>query len=331
MKPERAFLRQLRQRAASKAPGELRLGIGDDCAILRPRAGEELLVTTDFSIEGTHFRRDWHPAASVGHRCLARGLSDIAAMGARPLVYFLSLGVPPDLPPRWLDRFLDGMFGLAAQHGVALAGGDTSASPSGLVTDIVVMGSARAGRAVRRSGASPGDLLYVTGSLGGSAAVLHTLMREAAGTKVVNSKQKANIRVAPGDCEHYFSEPRLAAGAAIARFASAMIDVSDGLSTDLSHLCEESGVGAEVDSAALPISPGATLAEALHGGDDYELLFTAPARARVPRQAGGVAITCIGKMVAADARHLMTLLAGARRLPLRVRGWEHFGKSSESD
>ncbi len=340
MKAERDFIRKIRDHVGKPVPAFLRLGIGDDCAILRPRAGEELLVTTDFSIEGTHFRRYWHPAASVGHRCLARGLSDIAAMGGRPHVYFLSLGIPGvsgnDLPNRWLSAFLKGMFALAERSGVILAGGDTSTSPAGLVADITVMGTVRRGRAVMRSGAHADDNLYVTGSLGGSAAVLHRLMRDEALTTadVVNTnkdKQKANTRapLAPArtkavDSRHFFPEPRIAVGQAIARFATAMIDVSDGLSTDLSHLCEESRVSAEVDSAVLPLSLGATLHEALHGGDDYELLFTAPAKVRVPRQISGVPITRIGRILPADARNPMTLLAAGKPLPLPVRGWEHF-------
>ncbi len=352
MKPERELIRKIREAAqagagsrrasggsgkasaATQAAGFLRTGIGDDSAVLRPRAGEELLVTTDFSIEGTHFRRDWHPPESVGHRCLARGLSDIAAMGGRPLVYFLSLAIPANLPSRWLNGFLKGMFSLADCAGVQLAGGDTSTSPppSGLVADVIVIGAVRRGRAILRSGAQPGDHLYITGTLGGSAAVLHRLIAKnlALTTELIIGEKKANVKRAPNpkprttDAKHFFPQPRLHAGQAIARFATSMIDVSDGLSTDLSHLCEESAVATEVDSAALPISPGAQLDEALHGGDDYELLFTAPAKARVPQQIDGVAVTCIGRMVAANLGPPMTLLLSNRRLPLKAHGWEHF-------
>jgi thiamine-monophosphate kinase len=190
---ERALIAAIRARAAR--PGAaLRLGIGDDCAILRPPAGHEIVVTTDLSLEHVHFRRDWHPPESVGHRCLARGLSDLAGMGARPLAAFLSLAVPPALARRirgssWLDRFLDGLLALAEEAGVPLAGGDTAqspvvaagaaaAAPSGLaVADIVLLGSVPRGRALLRSGARPGDRIYVTGALGGAAAELLALER----------------------------------------------------------------------------------------------------------------------------------------------------------
>src|SRR5450631_3739588 len=159
------------------------LGIGDDCAILRPPKGHEILVTTDFTLEGRHFRRDWHPPESVGHRALARGLSDIAAMGARPLAAFLSLALPGDLIAtaagrRWVDRFFTGLRGLAERHNVSLAGGDTAESPCGLVlADIVLIGSAPAGCALRRSRGKAGDALYVTGELGGAAAELAAMER----------------------------------------------------------------------------------------------------------------------------------------------------------
>ena len=181
---ELELIERIRSRSAAAAatgPGFSRsvaLGIGDDCAILRPPRGHEILVTTDFTLEGRHFRRDWHPAESVGHRALARGLSDLAAMGARPLAAFLSLALPAGLLStaagrRWVDRFFAGLRALADASAVPLAGGDTSESPSGLVlADIVLVGSAPTGRSLRRSGARPGDALYVTGQLGGAAAEL---------------------------------------------------------------------------------------------------------------------------------------------------------------
>ena len=168
---------------SSRGGARVLLGIGDDCAILRPPKGHEILVTTDFSLEGRHFRRDWHPPESVGHRALARGLSDLAAMGARPLAAFLSLALPSEMLAaangrRWVERFFTGLRELAQAHNVPLAGGDTSESPAGLVlADIVLVGSAPAGRALRRRGARAGDALYVTGELGGAAAELAALER----------------------------------------------------------------------------------------------------------------------------------------------------------
>ena len=176
---ELALIQAIRRHAARiPAPSSLRLGIGDDCAILRPKPGHEICVTTDFTLEGVHFRRNWHPPESVGHRCLARGLSDLAAMGATPVGVFLSIALPPRLPSGWLDRFLRGFLALAARHRAPLAGGDTAASSSGqIAADIVAIGELPTGTALLRSGALPGDTLYVTGSLGGAAAELAQLSR----------------------------------------------------------------------------------------------------------------------------------------------------------
>ncbi|MGA1983977.1 MAG: thiamine-phosphate kinase [Acidobacteriaceae bacterium] len=316
---------------------DLVLGIGDDCAILRPPQGHEVLVTTDFTLEGRHFRRDWHPPESVGHRALARGLSDLAAMGARPLAVFLSLALPGEMLAtascrRWIERFFIGLRSLADQFAVPLAGGDTSESPCGLVlADIVLVGSAPAGRALRRSGAHAGDALYVTGELGGAAAELSAMERRGKKWQPTLS-YKAREDGPPGFVAHpqMFPEPRLAVGLELLRrrLATAAIDLSDGLSTDLAHLCCESGVGAEVSAAALPIHPLALHAPdraidlALHGGEDYELLFAAPARVRMPRSLAGVRITRIGSLVAGKAVSLVD--SAGRRQPLKPGGWEHF-------
>ena len=155
--------------------GHVGRGIGDDCAVLPIPRGHEALVTTDFSLEGVHFRRDWHPPDTVGHRCLARGLSDIAAMGGVPGAVFLSLALPAELPQLWVDGFIGGLLKLAARFSVSLAGGDTAQSPDGVLADIVVLGSVPSGRAVLRSGAHAGDFLYVTGILGAAVADLNRL------------------------------------------------------------------------------------------------------------------------------------------------------------
>jgi thiamine-monophosphate kinase len=329
---ELALLQAIRARAAEmaaaqgpvRAKSRVQLGIGDDCALLRPRAGEELAVTTDLSIQGRHFRLDWHPPESVGHRTLARGLSDLAAMGARPVAAFLSLGLPRELTlaqgksAPWVTRFLDGLLALAAEHGVPLAGGDLAESPIA-IADIVLTGSVPQGKALLRSGAQPGDRIYVTGSLGGAAAELAALERSPQDFV----KARRTEAVSP----HLFPQPRVAQGLWLRKrgLASAAMDLSDGLSTDLAHLCEESGVAAEVDAAALPLGAGATLEMALHGGEDYELLFTAPERARIPKRIEGVAVTAIGRIVAQRTRKAAVLLrteSGSE--PLRPQGWEHF-------
>jgi thiamine-monophosphate kinase len=323
---ELALIDLIRRRAAkSESSSSVALGIGDDCAILRPRPGEEILVTTDFSLEGRHFRRDWHSPQSVGHRTLARGLSDLAAMGGRPVSAFLSLALPRSVArdPVWLEGFLDGLLALAATHRIALAGGDTSESPSEhVLADIVLVGSAPRGRALRRSGARPGDLLYCTGALGGAATELAALPHDGKGVHVAG----------PGH-PHLFPEPRVAVGQALLRrkLATACLDLSDGLSTDLAHLCDASGVRAEVDAAGLPIHPLAqalgsevALHNALHGGEDYELLFTAPPGVRMPRAIAGVPITCIGSILPPRRNTPRVILrTDGKSIPLEPQGWEH--------
>jgi thiamine-monophosphate kinase len=312
------------------------LGIGDDCAILRPPAGSEILVTTDFTLEGRHFRRDLHPPESVGHRCLARGLSDLAAMGATPIAAFLSLALPASMLKNaagraWITRFFNGLRALSDLHRVPLAGGDTSESPGGndalILADIVLIGHAPKGHSLRRSGAFAGDAIYATGDLGGSAAELSTMMRR---------KRLGNGKTSE-DHPHLFPEPRLDVGEALLRrrLATSCIDISDGLSSDLAHLCRASKLSAEIEQIALPIHPiarksGANVAlqSALHGGEDYELLFTAPASRPMPTSLAGVAITRIGTLKKrGSSQPMMTLLApDGTRTELKPGGWEHFAE-----
>ncbi len=317
-------------RVGAERGGELQLGIGDDGAILRPRTGEDIVVTTDFSLEGRHFRRDWHSPQSVGHRTLARGLSDLAAMGARPVAAFLSLALPRSAvrDRAWLDGFLSGLLTLADRVRVPLAGGDTSESPSEQVlADIVLLGAVPRGRALRRDSARAGDGLFVTGSLGGAAAELEGL------AKSKRRRQPASAPLA-GSHPHLFPEPRLRAGRMLLQrsLATAAMDLSDGLSSDVRRLCESSGVAAEIDAARLPLhaslrdrDEGRALASALHGGEDYELLFTAPTDRRMPRSLAGVPVTEIGRIIARGrGRPLVTLVdAGGRRSALNPQGWEH--------
>ncbi len=329
---ELGLLEQIRERA-TRGPGRgLRLGIGDVCALLSLRAGEELAVTTDLSLAGRHFRLDWHPAESIGHRAMARGLSDLAAMGARPVAAFLSLGLPRALTkprghgPSWIAGFYDGLLALADAHQTPLAGGDLAESPVALA-DIVLVGAVPRGKALLRSGARVGDLLYVTGSLGGAALGLERLAGLAGRVRALRVPEGLEELLAP----HLYPQPRIAQGLWLRRhgLATAAIDLSDGLSTDLAHLSAESGVAAEVEAALVPISPGASLKQALHGGEDYELLFTAPAAAQLPKSIGGVAVTRIGKIVRPDksrARVTLVMKTGKTRnkRALKASGWEHF-------
>ena len=330
---ELSLIRYIRSRTASGSAKATALGIGDDCALIRPRAGQELAVTTDLTVCGRHFRLDWHTPESVGHRVLARGLSDLAAMGARPVAAFLSLGLPRELakapkgwPSSWVGRFLDGMLALADLHQVALAGGDVSETPVPLA-DIVLMGSVPQGKALLRSTARPGDLLYVTGTLGGGAAALPHFERLSRGGANGLSSARIPKGLAPLLARHLYPQPRIAQGQAlrIRGLASAAMDMSDGLSSDLAHICEESGVAAEVEAALLPVHPGASVEHALHGGDDYELLFTAQPGVWMPKTIGGVAITRIGRIVAKRrGRSAISVITERGMEPLPAEGWEHF-------
>jgi thiamine-monophosphate kinase len=324
---EKALIAQIRRMASTAANPAVQTGIGDDCAVLRllPRRGQQtdILVTTDFTLEGIHFRRDWHPAESVGHRCLARGLSDIAAMGGEPAAAFLSLALPRDLPPSWVGRFARGLIGLAERYGVTLAGGDTAESPNGVLADIVLVGTVPKGKSALRSRAQAGDRIYVSGELGGSAAAVGVMRKEMR----KKSKWKPNPREY---LRHFFPEPRVELGRVLRErgLVSAMIDTSDGLSTDLAHVCEESGVGAEIAAELIPRasvgkpSRQVDLQLALHGGEDYELLFTASPGKRVPSRIAGVPITHIGHIT--RGRKLFLRNRDGVGYELQGLGWEHF-------
>jgi len=230
---------------------------------------------------------------------------------------FLSLALPRTLPQSWADRFFDGLLRLAEEFHVTLAGGDTAESPGRILADIVVVGSVPRGRAILRSGARPGDRIYVTGELGGSATALKLLL---SGRKVRSADYPS----------HFHPTPRIAVGRMLRKrhLASAMIDISDGLSTDLAHICAESRVGADIEAAAIPCaktgqpSRKVDLQTALHGGEDYELLFTAPPNKRIPSRIAGVTVTQIGRVTRAS--HIVLINDRGRSVELRPRGWEHF-------
>jgi thiamine-monophosphate kinase len=291
---------------AAEAPGLVK-GIGDDCAILRPRAGEDLLVTTDFLLEGVHFLRETHSAADCGWKALARGLSDIAAMGGTPRYAFVSLALAPWSCGHWVRDFYRGMQKLAGRHGVVVAGGDLTRSDK-VLCDIVVLGAVKRGRALCRGGAKPGDRLYVTGLLGGSALGLET--HKGAAWK-----------------RHLRPEPRIEAGQILAMRlkATACMDLSDGLALDLHRLCTASRCGAELNGS-LPVFPGARIQQALGGGEDYELLFAAPAGRRIPGSIAGLPVTEIGRCLKGKPGRI---LFGGKPLP--ASGWDPFRGGPPSD
>lgn len=258
-------------------------GIGDDCAIITPRAGEDLLFTTDMLIEDVHFRRDTHSAAEVGHKALARGLSDIAAMGGDPRFCLLSLALAPWTGDKWIRAFYRGLLTLARRYKCPLSGGDLSHSDR-LTCDIVVCGGVPKGRALRRDGARPGDRIYVSAPLG----------------KPWQTHRKPN--------------PRIELGRALRSRATSCMDLTDGLALDLHRLALASGVSAELDS--IPVVRGSTQEQALHGGEDYELLFTLPARRNAP--AGSIAV---GRIAAGKPGSV--LLAGTAVAP---RGYDHLAR-----
>jgi thiamine-monophosphate kinase len=297
---EAAILEAIRRRALLPVGGGLVLGIGDDCAIFRPRgAREDLLFTTDLLVEDVHFHHHTHPAVALGHKALARGLSDIAAMGGVPRFCLLSLAAGPRADRRWIGRFYDGLLRLARVSGAPLAGGDL-AHAAKTACDIVVCGAVPRDRALRRDGARAGDAIYVSGRLGGSALGLET---------------KAGRAWA----RHLRPQPRLALGVFLRERigASAAMDLSDGISIDLSRMALASGLEAAIEPP--PRFPGASPEQALHGGEDYELLFTVRPRAAVPARFGSIPLTRIGAMRRGHAGAVY--LSGK---PLAALGYDHF-------
>lgn len=301
---ERDLIERIRRKLEPQPKAGIALGIGDDCAIFRPRgARADLLFTTDLLIEGVHFRHDTHRASDVGWKALARGLSDVAAMGGEPRFFLLSLALPLWAGKAWVDGFYRGLLLLAGRSGVTLAGGDLARSAT-LTCDIVVCGSVPRATALRRDGARAGDSIYVSGRLGGSALGL---------AQAVRSRTGAALR------RHLRPQPRLALGRFLRERlkASAAMDLSDGLSIDLARLCLASSVCAAIE--APPRFHGANLEQALHGGEDYELLFTVAPTTKVPAAFEGLPLTRIGSIRRGAPGRV--LLAGEVLKPL---GYDHF-------
>ena len=365
------FIERLRQQASSRQhSSRITTAIGDDASVIRQSAHRDLIVTTDLLIEGIDFFANATPARLLGHKALAVSLSDIAAMGARPCWAFLSFGLPRE---RWesnfKDEFMEGYLALADHFAVTLSGGDVSQSPNGIVIDSIVLGEVESGAAVNRTGASVGDHIYVTGNLGGAAAGLKLIelgaridersaVRDqrladrpeadeptvAAGAHLSGPGAGANGSTDRADDAAIQSlllrqlkpSPRVGWGIVLGeqRLATSMIDISDGLSSDLHHLCHESGIGAMIDAAKIPLDEDVKrlcgrraldpLALALHGGEDFELLFTvAPENvSRLPKKVDGVSISRIGEVT--HASNSIRVLERGRKWELPAKGFQHF-------
>jgi thiamine-monophosphate kinase len=331
------FIKRIRAEALRRggSPG-LCLGIGDDAAVITTSSGRETVLSADLLIEDIDFRRQSTLPRLLGHKALAVSLSDIAAMGAQPHWALISLGVPEDIwNQEFLDEFYGGLFELADRYGVKLIGGDTSRSPEKIVVDSIVVGECGSGQAIKRIGASVGDEIYVTGSLGGAAAGLRLLDR---GAQLQTEKlDAAESRAIDGVLLRQLRpEPRVGWGLVLGeeRLATAMIDISDGLSSDLRHLCDESGTGALVEATTIPIDPSLTvlcgrraldpLMLSLHGGEDFELLFTVSQAnvAKLPKKVDGIPITRIGKVEPAASG--VRISEGSRVWELTPEGYQHF-------
>jgi thiamine-monophosphate kinase len=324
------------QAEARRYPSELLRGIGDDAAVIRQLTGKDTVVSADLLVEDIDFRCDATQPRLLGHKALAVSLSDIAAMGARPRWALVSLAIPPDV---WTSNFgtelYEGLLSLADSYDVRLIGGDLSRAPAKIVIDSIVMGECDSGRAILRSGAKPGDHLFVTGSLGGAAAGLRLLERGA--RVAIHNIEDPEIRsIQELLMRHLLPAPRVGWGLVLGeeQLASAMIDVSDGLSSDLHHLCRESHVGAILEADRLPIDPRVTslcgrraldpLMLALHGGEDFELLFAVSPHhvAKLPAKVDGVSVTKIGEIKPQSEG--IRVLEGSRLWDLKPGGWKHF-------
>jgi thiamine-monophosphate kinase len=305
----------------TRAPRHTGLGIGDDAALLRVTAGCELAASTDMLVEGVHFFADVDPQA-LGHKALAVNLSDLAAMGAMPRWAMLALAIP-EADTQWLEAFSRGFFALADKHGVDLIGGDTTRGPRNICVQI--MGEVASGQALRRDGAKIGDDIWVSGELGAAAAAV--------------AHRRGEMNLPPAVFEQCrvrldWPAPRVALGLELSALANSAIDVSDGLVGDLAHICERSGVGAQIHSAAVPCAsvlqplrhqPSVTRAT-LTGGDDYELCFTAsPSRAAEITALSAtleIELTRIGSIV--DGNKVSVLDASGCPLSVEDNGFDHF-------
>jgi thiamine-monophosphate kinase len=326
---EFGFIDKIRESLKTKNPSVV-LGVGDDAAVFKPTPGHEMVFTTDMLVEGRHFDFKWITPWQLGAKTMAVNISDCAAMGAKPTVAVVSLGVPKDFPMADLEAFYDGMKSWGESFGAQIVGGDTVGSDT-FVVNIALIGEVEAGHALKRSGAKAGDALFVTGTVGDSAAGLHSLQHPSD-----KGKETASLLVK----RHLTPVPRFNVGRVLStkKWASSAIDISDGLSSEIHHLCEESGVGAEIHEEAIPLSASLVhycgenqlnpLDFAMNGGEDYELLFTVPltkiseAVRKLPGEAG-VACKSIGRMVP-KSKGIILITRKGQKIPLEAKGYDHF-------
>ncbi len=308
------------------------VGIGDDVAVLEVDDQTYQLATCDIQVEGAHFSRHSISPYQLGRKAAAINLSDIAAKGGTPQHFLVSLALPPDTEVSWVDALYDGLREEASRYGADIVGGNLSKTDGPIVVDVFLLGQVRREEALLRSGARAGDVVLVTGWLGESAAGLALVLQPDLG---VESEEAEQLLAA-----HFTPTPRIWEGRAIAsrRRGTAMIDLSDGLSSDIGHICDESHVGVRLWAKSLPVS-GATRrvaeltgrvdwAQALQGGEDYELCFTAPPEvqrelAAAVREATGTEVTSIGEVLPDEAGRWVQLPDG-REIPLKPEGWDHF-------
>lgn len=317
-----------------RAATGLKLGIGDDAAVWQPSPGEQIVVTTDSLVEGVHFRLDWTDWERLGHKALAVNVSDVAAMGANPRLAVVSLGLDGEERVGDLHALYRGLGALARRYGMTIAGGDIVRSPPGVFLHVTALGETRGRRVLSRSGASPGDLIGVTGTLGASAAGLRLLGLDAADPRRRAATAGQLIEA------HLTPEPRVALGAALLDHgATAAMDLSDGLLGDLPKLLAASGVAGRLDEGDIPVAaavralfPDEWNELALRGGEDYELLFTAPPRAwdgiegATPKTGGTV--TAIGEVVGRETGTPIIAVTGrdGARRPVSPGAFDHFGE-----
>ena len=326
---EFGLIRNIQRLSLRKSSSAL-IGIGDDAAALKVSSSKTLLVTTDMLLEEIHFDFSFTDFHSLGWKSAAANLSDIAAMGGVPRYCLTSIGIPDHISVEQIKDFYRGFHSLMKTHKTVLVGGDTCRSGQGMVISVTVLGEVDKKNLLSRAGAKPGDRVFVTGTLGDSAAGLEILKKRAKGQGGMVKGAEVRKLIA----KHLRPVPRAAEGRTIARSgcASAMIDISDGLSSDLAHICEQSGVGAEIHSDRIPISPalmklsgGLTMPAlfyALSGGEDYELLFTVPPRKTKRLQSLGIPVTEIGAVKRGKA--LMLVDDTGRKNTLQATGYDHF-------